>query len=86
MVIWLVVASDAALHQIATKSGRRDDRGNSHGEVRSEGLLMLDPRAILFQASQAAAPSGWPVFHEEARAAVAQADIRRSGSTACDHP
>jgi hypothetical protein len=34
----------------------------SHGEVRFEGLLMLDPRAILFQASQGAAPSGWAVF------------------------
>ena len=27
-----------------------------------KGLLMLDPRAILFQASQGAAPSGWAVF------------------------
>jgi hypothetical protein len=35
---------------------------DSHGEVRSEGLLMLDPRAILFQASQGAAPPGWAVF------------------------
>jgi hypothetical protein len=34
----------------------------SHGEVRFEGLPMLDPRAILFQASQGAAPSGWAVF------------------------
>jgi hypothetical protein len=35
---------------------------DSHGEARSEGLLMLDPRAILVQASQGAAPSGWAVF------------------------
>jgi hypothetical protein len=35
---------------------------DSHGEVRFEGLLMLDPRAILFQASQGAAPAGWAVF------------------------
>ena len=34
----------------------------SNGEVRSEGLLMFDPRAVLFQASQGAAPSGWAVF------------------------
>jgi hypothetical protein len=34
----------------------------SYSEVRFEGLLMLDPRAILFQASQGAAPSGWAVF------------------------
>jgi hypothetical protein len=28
----------------------------------SKGLMMRDPRAILYQASQGAAPSGWAVF------------------------
>jgi hypothetical protein len=35
---------------------------DSHGDTRSEGLMMRDPQAILFQASQGAAPSGWVVF------------------------
>jgi hypothetical protein len=35
---------------------------DSHGDARSGGLMMRDPRAILFQASQGAAPSGWAVF------------------------
>ena len=35
---------------------------DSHSQVVSERLLMLDPRAILFQASQGAAPAGWAVF------------------------
>jgi hypothetical protein len=35
---------------------------DGHGEARLKGLLVRDPRAILFQASQGAAPSSWAVF------------------------
>jgi hypothetical protein len=35
---------------------------DSYGDARSGGLIMRDPRAILLQASQGAAPSDWAVF------------------------